>query len=285
MAREIIPIIGISSYNPDRGGNIDRLGSRFAKPADLSNATVDQILDVLSLRRKTPADTTPCPNAGEFTARKLVFTRADGNSFSLPLRNKDFAIQLGIAVRNLVNAAVAANPVICVALQGEQWDNLLPSLRTATGAPTPGTPSRSTQQGKQAVHAGKINYAYDAGSGAIVPISVKVDTDLVTTASTSNIPGVTSPPTVLGGAWTGCVGPFELENPCPSLASLSHRRYIGTFLVGVSPNTFYQKTEIPVRRFDTPDILQCGQNLANLPAIVCLAYEGESNSRLHNLFP
>lgn len=283
MAREIISSIMTSAYSSDLAENFDGVGFRLAKPADLADSVIDDILAAVNARRKTPADSTPCPVADDFTPRKLRFVRRDGNSFSVGLYNKGFAIAAATAIRNAVNAASTANPVLCVELIGESWADTMFLLSTRTAAPTPGTASRVTSGGKQTQHSGQILYEYDGGNAATIPLAVKADTDAVAA-------GVTSPPSIVSSEWNLCVGPFEPKIPCPSRAGMLHRRFIATLMVtavdgGGNPtgNPYYQKTEIPNKGHETSDIRACGAALSNNPSVVCLGYQGEINKRLHLL--
>jgi hypothetical protein len=284
MARRIIPALLTADYTSDRGRNVEGVGFRFGAPTDFSDAEIDNLLAAAGARRKTAADRTGCPVASEFNPRKLRFQRRDGNSLSVVIRDKDAAIGIATSIRNVINGS--GNPVQCIELIGEEWDDLLPELKTGVGAPTPGTPSRSNLAGKQYAHSGKILYEYDSGAGKVQTVGVRVDTDIVTAA------GVTSPPSILGagGAWINCVGPFEIDSPCSAKASLISRRYIGSFLTSADPANpaaarGYQTTEVPVRSTDAADILACGTLIANGGSIVCLRYAGETNKRLHLLLP
>jgi hypothetical protein len=285
MAREIISSVLTGNYIPDRGGPIEGVSFRFARPADFSDATTDAVLAAMGARRKTAADRTPCPVASEFTARKLNFVRKDGNSLSLVLPDKGNAITAATAVRAAIDTANAGNKVLCIELLGETWDDLMLELSTRAGAPTAGTPSRSPSTGgKQYAHAGKILYQYDSGAGKTQTMSIKVDTDIV--GATGN----TQPPTILGGTWTSCVGTFESASPCPSSAFIKHRRYLATLLTSgdpLDPNVaqVYQTTEVPVKDDNQQEILACGTAVANLASTVCLRYQGETNKRLHLLLP
>lgn len=270
MARNIVPVVFDNPYTPDRGGSVEGLSYRVAQPADVTDAQLDAILAPLGARRKTAADRVPCPVAGDFRPRKLRFVRQDGNSLSLVIPSHTAALTVAAAIRDSLNAAVVANQVVCIELLGEQWFDLAPNLG-ASGAPVAGTESRSTLGGKQYVHSGKILYEYDGGAGATVTTAVRVDTDAVAAG------GVTSPPSILGTAWTDCVGAFEEENPCSSRRGLDHRRYIAVLKTANG----YQTTEVPVKSTDSADILACGQAIAGLASLTCLPYQGETNKRLH----
>lgn len=285
MAREIIPSILTGNYVPDRGGAIEGYSFRFGKPADLSDTVVDAVLAAVGARRKTANDRTPCPVASSFESRKLKFVRRDGNSLQLTLPNKANAVAAATAVRTAIDGANANNPVLCIELLGENWDDLMLELSTRAGAPVAGTSSRSPSTGgKQYAHSGKILYLFDGGGTRTQTIAVKVDTDIV--GPTGN----TQPPTILGGSWTSCVGTFESASPCPSSSFIRHRRYLATLLTSgdpldpLAPQT-YQTSEVPVKNSAPADILTCGQAVANLPSTVCLRYQGEDNKRLHLLLP
>lgn len=280
MARRIVPAILMSDYLADRGTPVGGLSFRFGAPTDFTDTEVDNLLTAVGARRKTDADRSGCPVASEFSPRKLKLTRRDGNSLSFVIRDKDAAIPIATSLRNVINAS--GNPVQCIELIGEEWDDLLPELKTSVDGPTPGVPSRSNLAGKQYAHSGKILYEYDSGLGKVQTVAVRVDTDIVSAT------GDTSPPSILGagGAWLDCVGPFELKNPCPSKSTLVHRRYIGSFLTtGTGLINDYQQTEVPVRSQDAADILACGGLIADSASIVCLKYQGETNKRLHLLLP
>lgn len=271
MARNIVPVIFDDAYVPDRGGAVEGLSFRLAQPADMTDAQIDALLAPLSARRKTEADRVPCPVAGDFRPRKLRFVRRDGNSLSFVIPTHSDAITVATAMRDSLNAAVAANPVVCIELLGEQWFDLAPNLG-ASGTPVDGVESRSSFGGKQYVHSGKILYQYDGGGGSTVTTAVRVDTDLVAAG------GVTSAPTILGGTWASCVGDFEDENPCSSRQGMDHRRYIAVLKTANG----YQTTEVPIKNTASADILACGQAIAALPSLTCLPYQGETNKRLHS---
>jgi hypothetical protein len=274
MARQIVSAILLGDYTADRGTDIENVSYRFGVPTDFTDAEVNTLLAAAGARRKTAADRTGCPVASDFKPRKLEFTRRDGNSLSVVLADKDNAVTVATAVRTAINAS--GNPVQCVQLIGEKWSDLLLELRTATGAPVAGTPSRSSQGGKQYAHSGKVLYGFDAGGGNTRMMNAKIDTDVVSVA------GVTSPPTILDTAWVDCVGDFEENNPCSSKkAKITPRHYLATLLT----TSGYQTSEIPVTNGDPADILACGGALADLESIVCLKYKGEKNKRFHLLLP
>lgn len=270
MARNIVPAIMDDPYTPDRGGAVEGLSFRVAQPADMTDAQLNALLTAVGARRKTAADRIPCPVAGDFKPRKLRFIRRDGNSLSLVLPDHTDAISTATTLRNSINSAAAGNPVVCIELRGEKWLDLAPNLG-ASGTPTAGTPSRSTLGGKQHVHSGKIAYEYDGGAGGTITTSVRVDTDVVAAG------GVTSPPSILGATWAGCVGAFQPENPCATRRGMDHRRYIAVLLTTAG----YQTTEVPVLSSDAAEILACGQAIAGLASLTCLPYQGETNKRLH----
>lgn len=270
MARNIVPAVFTGAYTPDRGGSVEGLGFRIGQPADLSDAALDSLLAAVGARRKTEADTVPCPVAGDFNPRKLRFVRRDGNSLSLVLPSNGAALTEAVQIRDLIDGAAAGNPVVCIELLGEYWFDIAQALGK-TGTPAAGTPSRVTSGGKQAVHSGKVLYQFDGGGTSTITTAVRVDTDAV------NAQGETSPPTILGGTWNSCVGAFEPANPCRTPAGLDHRRYIVTLLT----DDGYQTTEVPVINNDAADILACGQAIAGLASSVCIAYRGETNKRLH----
>lgn len=274
MARNIVPIILTGDYVPDRGGAVPLLSYRAAQPADMADADFDALLGLVGARRKTEADGTPCPVAADFRPRKLVFTRADGNSFSLVVPDHDTMIGAAQAVKD----AVPANPIVCVRSEGEEWFDLFPVLPGArVGAPTAGTPSRVTTGAIQRQHSGKIAYEYDGGAGVTITQAVRVDTDVVDATT-----GETSAPSIVAGPWATCVGDFQPSNPCPSRSGLEPRHYTATLLTSDADNP-YQQTQIPMRSSQSTLILGCGNEIAGLPSTVCLAYKGERNIRLHTL--
>lgn len=271
-------------YIFDRGASENKVISRFFMPPDMTDAQALALVTLAGGRART--GNVICPDAG-FSPRKVTFVRSNGNSFSIAIGSRaDHLTAANLeAMRAAVNAISAAFQVVCMKLEGEFIPNLIDELRTVAVTPVAGTSSRpAAAAGIQYVHSGVINYTSDALFGTVTPLPVKVDTDLGANDPTTGVL-ITTPPTILGANWAGCVGAFVNTPTCGGTQPRSHRRYIADYLVtdpdAVAGTTRGQRTEIPVSSNAQADILTCGQNLAASTALICIGYKGEDNDRLH----
>lgn len=256
-------------YVADRGVIVAGAGFRTVDPG----VDITAVITAAGARLKTPADSTPCPEGTRFRPRKLTAVFLDGQSFSVAVNTNANLIAVATAMLGIANVA-------CVQLAGEYWADLIEEFKPAGGAaPVAGTPN-TFAAGKKLKYAGTINYTNDVG--VIVPTKVKVDTDVVAAAT-----GVTSEPTILGGAFTTCAGAFQPRNPCPGKKGRDHRRYIGTFLmtgIGGGEN-FYGSIEIPEALGTAASLVACGTALGGNASIACLAYRGEFDRSFHRSIP
>lgn len=289
MARKVVSAIfkaggNGQQYIADRGAALDA-GFTFIQPVDMQDGVVDTILNTIGAELKNAGNAVICPETTNFKPRKLVFIRANGNSMSIPIPLRSEIINFAIQLRGFISAIDVTNPVACIKLIGERFDNIIDELSAGQDKPaaTPGVWSRG------GVFAGTIVYSTDTVFGTSKNLAVKVDTEVLTNGKGS------AAPTILGGTWANCVGDFVNGGACPGKERRDHRRYIGTLTVAIpdgatpggdtsaAPGT--QRTEIPVTDHTQPEILACGQALAVLPSMLCLGYRGESFDRIHKLLP
>lgn len=226
----------------------------------------------------------PCSDSANFKPRRLRFIRANGNSVSLVLGNRQNVIAAATAGRAAMNAITPTNPVVCIQLIGEEYGNIYDELAPAgTPAPVAGAPSRApAARAKGGRFSGLMTaYASDSPFGTITLAKFAMNTD------TFSAVGVPAAPAIIGTAGVTCLGTINQTNICPPNASRIPRHYVVTFLVtgDVAGVNVPQITKVPTASNLAADIVTCGQGLAALASSACLGYVGESYSRVHTLLP
>lgn len=282
------------NYLDDFGAIVENVKGVMSRPGDFDDALVTAILGVTGVDMvigDQVVDSAICPEpSNQFSPRRIKFIRTSGNEFSLPYITPARVLDIYVEIRDLVNAAIADDPVLCGASIGETWRDIVPRFRTNTAAPAAGTSPRAAPGAKQPFYAGKINYAYDGGGGATEFISVRTATDVYDEAT-----GVAGIPTVIGAAaWNGCGNAIQPSNPCLPRANIKYRRLIPTFFFNKAATTqgpddvaatYYGENTIPLNQEAVADRATCATTVANLASTACLAYRGESNPRLDLFVP
>ena len=262
----------------------------FNLPPDIDETGKNAILTAIGGVEN--ADLPPCP-AINGTLRKLKFTRAKGNTVSVPVRTRQDLLTAATTIRGVLNAGGSAdNPVVCIDLIGEEFPNINDEMSLSyapnTFAKTHKAPNNAP---KQYMYYGNIQYQADstnpAGGVIFQPVKTMTDTE-------------NSAPTQLDTEWLGCAGNFEIAVPCPRpvgrLNPLKHRRFIMTFLTksqavndaanppaNVENGYKAEKTEVPVQHQDASLIKTCGEQLAALTGAYCIGYMGEKYRLYHRL--
>ncbi len=278
-----------SQYVTDWGDSIIS-SATFNLPPDIDDTGKAAILTAIG--GVEDADLPPCPSING-TLRKLKFTRAKGNTMSVPVRTRQDLLTAATAIRGVLNAGGSAdNPVVCIDLIGESFaninDEMSLSYTQGTFAKTHKSPADAN---KQWMYAGTISYEADSTNpaGGVIFQPVKTMTDFENSA-----------PTQLDTEWLGCAGNFVPTVPCPRPAGrlnpLKHRRFIMTFLTksqavndaanppaGIEAEFASERTEVPIQHHDATLIKTCGEQLAALTGAYCIGYQGERYRLFHRL--
>lgn len=278
-----------TKYIPDWGDPFIS-SATFNLPPDIDDVGRAAILAAIGAVED--ASLPPCPSLNG-NLRKLKFTRAKGNTMSVPVRTRQDLLTAATTIKGILDAGGSSdNPVVCIDLIGESYNNIADEMSLSyvpnTFAKTHRSPDTAP---KQWMHSGNIQYEADSTNpvGGVIFQPVKTMTDVENSA-----------PTQLDTEWLGCAGEFEPAVPCPRSAGrvnpLKHRRYILTLLTksqavndpnnppaGIEDNYRSERTEVPVQHHDTALIKTCGESLAALPGVFCIGYNGESYRLFHKL--
>lgn len=209
-----------------------------------------------------------CSEGNALKARKIALKFADGNSFSIPLRNPTNILTTAQAVVDVVKTN-SSSPILCIALTGEKIDNANSILGVDEASE-----ESITSAGSGGYYSGKVNYTTDSGIKRI--ISVK--------SQTTN---KTVPPGIFATSWADCVGAFiDSRFACSSVGGFKHRRYTVKYRAKNNNNSVEpEDREIPIANIANltnkrANILSCGEKLAAQAAVFCISYKGESDSRI-----
>ncbi len=278
-----------SKYLTDWGDSIIT-SATFNLPPDIDATGRDAI--VAAIGGTEDADLPPCPSING-SLRKLKFTRAKGNTMSVPVRSRADLLTAATTIRGVLDAGGSAdNKVVCIDLIGEDFPNINDEMSLSyssnTFAKTHRAPATAPRQWN---YYGNIQYQADSTNpaGVVIFQPVKTMTDVQDSA-----------PTQLDTEWLGCAGEFEIAVPCPRSAGrlnpLKHRRFVMTFLTksaavndsgnppaGIEAGYKPERTEVPVQHYDAGLIKTCGEGLASLTGAYCIGYLGESYRLFHRL--
>ena len=257
-------------YISDRGQNFDWV-SNVRVPEDLTRANIEAFISAAGAR-PNPEDGVVCSDRGYITPRYVEIIRKSRHTIKMQISVRSQLRSKLIGMVGVLDGAQPGNPVVCIKLHGEWFPNLYEEIVTTPGAPTPVAPIEAP------ANSGKARLYY---SGAMA----EYQSDSTQNFATEIIQGfrlqtdtVDAPPANFAPA-VNCIGPLS-QVFCPTRARRKGRHYIPTFLT-TEANLPSQQLEIPVASAAPTDINDCGQALANLTHVVCLAYQGESNDRVH----
>jgi hypothetical protein len=265
-------------YEMDIGNKISVSG-RFILPPDLDLAQAATILELigakpLSLITKNGF----CNDNPNGKMRRLVFTRSDGSSMSVPVANRTAGEGIkGIAsgIKGVLDSGTVKT--VCIKLIGEYWRNLNSELGVSYTQGSVASSHRANSGAtKQYYHTGKMQYESDASKVAneIVLLPVKSITDVKD-----------APASQISSVWSQCVGNLSLAKSCTSSRDREHRRFLLNFATKVENNVIkeIESIELPHAKSDAGSIKTCGQSAAQLTGLLCIGYRGESYSRFQKV--
>ncbi|MEM8641660.1 MAG: hypothetical protein AAGG51_23005 [Cyanobacteria bacterium P01_G01_bin.54] len=228
-------------------------------------------------------DPVPCLNDDDFNYRYLKFIRRGGGTTKIPVRTSNQVIAVATAVRAIFDGIGGAHTVVCIELVGEHFPNAIDSFQLR---PAPVTFARIAPlnppagEGKSSIYWTGVmsTYQTDASdpAGAVVNAPMRILTNQVGNRATTfaEIDDCVDAPNVIEGV------------SCGTGNNRRTRRYkvdFGTIDGGGNEGT--QSISVPVSSTDPADILDCGANLAQNQAVICMCYEGESYSKVIDLLP
>lgn len=253
----------------DTLGKNTPLSARFNKPPAMADATVTTILAAIGGTVKNPADKVPCAPPSSFSPRKLVFHFTTGGSLSIPFSLRSQGLPLATQIRNLLQTDVA--PVSCVQLKGERWGRVDEELRPTGTVIAPGVDIRVTTGSKSPVFTRAFSYVSDDGRTSVQ--NARQNTDSLAVPALPFSPYAAAINTALGAG---------LPKGCGGVGNIDPRHYTVTVLTTDTVNPV-RKLIVPVAATGSITIRAVGVALATLGQTMCLAYEGESDSRLSRL--
>ncbi|MEA5467991.1 hypothetical protein [Spirulina sp. 06S082] len=270
MAQSLRAVWDTSSaqYTNDRG-QTENLISHIYLPEDLTVAQLTSFIN--AMQGRVSPDAIPCALRGEGKPRYVEFVRQSGHVLKCPVYLRNDLIDTVKAGRDVLNGANANNRVVCIRLVGEHYANIYDDLVTSAAAPV------AIPEVKPPAGAGKTRIMYSAtmmeykadstpvyAANAIMPFRMVTDTY---DSAPSNFAPVDD-----------CLGNTDILN-CGSKQVRTSRRYTPSFLTNNAALP-KQSLTVPVASNVPAEIVDCGQNLANLAHVICLEYMGESNPRL-----
>jgi hypothetical protein len=263
------------SYFTDQGTAL-KYNSVFRAPSDIAEdpGVINEILEAFdSVQRE---ENGICGESSGTTPRRIIFKRSNGNSFGLVLPVRSKAIDAAQKVWSILKAT--RYPAVCIELEGEYSANLIEELAEGRKGELTSVPliEPSAEDGKNAFIYSSVMKAYKADS----PFG---QTILMPFKSQSN--SSEDPYSELSSYFETCVEPVTKVS-CIGSTSIDYRRYIPAFLTSLAGNETTEKLQTvtaPCSTNETSQIFACGQFLATISSVACLAYYGESNKKLHKL--
>lgn len=271
--------VGTNPYISDINENLS-INTRFVAPPDL-DATGQQAV-VTAVGGTLTTESAVCSDSALGTPRKLEFIRKNGNSMSVAVANKANLITIANTIKGILDPLNSgANPVVCIKLYGEEFNNLNDELGLAYNgtvfAPTHKAPATAS---KQNFASGVISYEADAAAtfGLEVTTSIRSITEKATNEFAAQLGTV---PATCGISFLNIQNCGNgRRNP------RQHRRFKLTFATKLDTAAAAEVAqtediELPVKGAGALDILACGNAAIALPGLYCIGYMGESHSRFH----
>jgi len=270
MATKFISFTG-TGYIPDWNPTAKDLSfqGRFNQPPNLSNANAATILATLGLVAKTKTSEAVCIPPTSFTPRKLKFSFASRGSISVPVMDRSQLIPLATTLKSNLKTYLGTD-VVCIELIGEEWGRMDEELRPANVTPTPGADIRITTGSRNPIYTASMLYSSDGNRK--VAQSVRMNTDLA---------GGNQPFTRYATEIQVALGTL-LARGCGGGSNIDPRHYTVKFLTTNADNPVRQLI-IPVAAESASAIRSVGVGLATNTQTLCLAYNGESDSRFSRL--
>lgn len=255
----------------DTLGKNTSISARFNRPPAMADATVTTILGAIGGIAKNAADKVPCAPPSSFSPRKLVFYFTTGGSVSVPFGLKSQGVPLATQIKALLTTDVA--PVSCIELKGEKWGRVDEELRPTATVIAPGVDIRVTTGSKTPIFTRAFSYVSDDGRTSVQ--NARQNTDSLV------VPALPFSP--YAAAITAALG-VALPKGCGGVGNIDPRHYIITVLTNDVINPI-RKLIVPVAATGSIAIRATGVALATITQTMCLAYQGESDSRLSRLIP
>ncbi|MEM9544225.1 MAG: hypothetical protein AAGA60_32685 [Cyanobacteria bacterium P01_E01_bin.42] len=259
-----------AQYEADRGTKLDII-RQIAIPSDGDEAKMKTV--ILAAKGKVADDPVPCTSTGWGDLRHLIVKRKSGHTMKIPLYLRADLVDTVKAIVDAADKINANNPVICFDIVGEKILNLYEKLVTSTANPAP------VDEIKPPVAEGKARIMY---STTMTAYKTEAPYGGNTSARFSMITNIkNAPPSAFTTLIPTCVGSVQ-DVLCGGKSGVKPRHYTPTFLTK-NPDLPTQTISIPTASNSPTDILKCGQDLANLPHVICLAYQGQSIKRANEL--
>jgi hypothetical protein len=278
-----------NDYTDDFGNTYEKLNAVLRVPSDLTENKVTDILSAAKMELRTTSSSV-CGVTTSFNKRYLKFTRTNGNSISIPIYARDQLKTVGNAIIQALNTNDFK--VICVELVGEYWLDVRDLLRTtpASGQENqlpPIEPNSDLGKHKLIYSGTMTEYKRDSGN-------TYGENDLVPFIMQTNAEN--APYTGLATQINDCLGVVNTSGlSCGSKGKIIvPRRFIPSILTRPYDNANPPKPDenatdslqtltIASSKHLANDIKACGSAIANIMAVQCLAYYGESNKKYHQV--
>lgn len=263
----------ISNYLADWDllGKVNPISGRFNRPPGLSTGAVGSILSSMGATAKSASTKAPCAPPSSFSPRRLKFSFATGGSISIPFPIRASAVALATSLKAQLSADLGV--ITCIELIGEKWGRVDEELRPSGTTVTAGIDTRVATGSKNPVFTGAYLYTTDNSNTSVQ--TVRQNTNSVA------IPALPFSP--YAAAVNAALGTL-LPKGCGGVGNVKPRHYTATLLTTDLINPVRQLI-IPVAATASTAIRAAGVAIATIAQTMCLAYEGESDSRLGRLVP
>ncbi len=252
-------------------GKVTPISARFNRPPALTNGSVTSILTAIGGTLKTKTTVAPCAPPSSFSPRRLKFSFASGGSLSVPFSLRSTAVALATQIKAFLTTDLGV--VTCIELIGEKWGRIDEDLRPAGTIVAPGIDIRVATGSKNPVFTRAYSYVTDDGKTSVQV--ARQNTDSLATPVIPFSPYAAAINTALGPA---------LPKGCGGVGNIKTRHYVVTLLTN-NPTNLTRQLIVPIAATASNAIRAAGIAIATITQTMCLAYEGESDSRLSRLIP
>jgi len=252
-------------------GKVTPISGRFSRPPGLTATAVTTILNAIGATAKSSITKAPCPPPSSFSPRRLKFSFLSGGSLSVPFSLRSTAVALATQIKAALTTELGL--VTCIELIGEKWGRVDEELRPAGTIVAPGADIRVATGSKNPVFTRAYSYVTDDGKTSVQV--ARQNTDSIATPS--------APFSVYAAAINAALGP-GLAKGCGGVGNIEPRHYVAKVLT-TNPLNPIRQLIIPVASTASNNIRAAGIAIATITQTMCLAYQGESDSRLSRLIP
>lgn len=278
MVSRVVPVQFSITNSPQAQGyltdfnKVVNIKTKFTMPPDIDINQASGILSAIGANPLSLITDGVCSESSLGSPRKLQFIRSDGSSLSVPVDARENLREAANQIIGIIGTGGVK--VSCIKLIGERYSNLNGDFNIVFNNQVAPSHRVASSSSKQAFYAGTTTYAsdtdYEAGGGSyLVPVKVMTD-----------IKG--SPPSRLTSVWNNCAGQLGNAVGCGGKLSSQRkaRRFILKFATAIENGqiTESETSELPVKNLD---VSACGQLLAGLNGLVCVAYRGEDYAKFH----